>query len=256
MSRRGDVCSLTGGQTSSVTTTLDPNRLGAAESSWRTVLLATGAVLGVTLLVAIGVAVVLTSAPQPRALLPEVVAAGLAVHSLGCLGALCAVIKATGVTARSLGVTRPSWRLLHLAWQVPATIVAAVGMQALVAALIAGGEVTGGRRLDTAIHGAQPGVLVVAVLAIAVLTPLWEELYFRGLLQARITQRWGTLAAVIATAGIFAAVHGYLIFVPYYLVLGFALSGLRVFHRSLWGALVLHVTVNSIASAVLVTSLR
>lgn len=239
-----------------VTTTKRPETVNVRGVSLRTILPASGAVLGVTMLVAAGLAVVLLCAPEPRDVLPEVLALTLLTHSLGCLIALCAVVNTAKVDLRSLGVRRPSWRLLHLLWQIPATIAMAVAAQALFTAAIGGGrEAPGVSRLDTAIVGAQPAVLTVAILAIAVLTPLWEELYFRGLLQAGAAQRWGTPVAIIATAVAFAAVHGYLVLLPYYLVLGAALSCLRAFHRSLWGPLALHMTVNGIASSVLLTSL-
>lgn len=244
------------GQTSEVTTAHRQKRPSLRGAPWRPVALASGAVLGVTLLVAAGLVAALVFAPDPRVVLPEVIAVSLLAHSLGSLGAICVVFRTTGVRVHSLGVTRPSWRLLHLLWQIPATLVAAVAVQALVAALIPGGqEQAGASRLDTALGGARPGILIAAALAITVVTPVWEELYFRGLLQGRITARWGTLVAIIATAVLFAAVHGFLILLPYYLVLGLALSALRVFHRSLWGPLLLHVTVNGIATLVLVASL-
>lgn len=100
------------------------------------------------------------------------------------------------------------------------------------------------------IAGVGPLVFMVGLLGTAALTPLWEELFFRGVLQGAASQRWGSLIGIIVTAITFAVSHSYLILPPYYLVLGLGLSLLRVFHRDLWGSLAVHMGLNGLVSMV------
>jgi membrane protease YdiL (CAAX protease family) len=49
--------------------------------------------------------------------------------------------------------------------------------------------------------------IVLLVVMVAVLTPIIEELYFRGLVQGVLTRRWGAFVAVWVQAALFASVH-------------------------------------------------
>ncbi len=49
--------------------------------------------------------------------------------------------------------------------------------------------------------------IVVVVVMVAVLTPIIEELFFRGLVQGVLTRRWGAFVAVFAQSALFASVH-------------------------------------------------
>src|SRR5437879_11523266 len=58
------------------------------------------------------------------------------------------------------------------------------------------------------VWGAWPVVLVTLVDTV-VLTPIFEELVFRGLLFGTLRRRLGPAAAAAASAGVFALAHGY-----------------------------------------------
>lgn len=56
-------------------------------------------------------------------------------------------------------------------------------------------------------EGATGARLVLLVLAIVVITPIVEELYFRGLLLRALQRRWGTVWAVVLSSVVFGLVH-------------------------------------------------
>lgn len=85
------------------------------------------------------------------------------------------------------------------------------------------------------------------------LAPLGEELLFRGVVFGWLS-RWPVSAAVLGSALIFAAAHGFTVVFPVAVVLGIATA--VVYHRSgsIWPAMALHVVNNSAAlGAVLVS---
>jgi membrane protease YdiL (CAAX protease family) len=57
------------------------------------------------------------------------------------------------------------------------------------------------------VEGASGWVLVFLVLAVAVITPVVEELFFRGLLLRAVQRRWSTVWAVGASSVVFGLVH-------------------------------------------------
>ena len=78
-------------------------------------------------------------------------------------------------------------------------------------------------RVDT------PAALVTLVVMSAVMAPLVEEVFFRGLLQGAIQDRFNSLAAVGGTALIFALIHFQPLQFPALLVVG-AVHGLMRLH--------------------------
>ncbi|GAB2497333.1 hypothetical protein GCM10027031_00510 [Corynebacterium atrinae] len=154
-----------------------------------------------------------------------------------------------------LGISRPTWRLAHLAWQIPSALVVLIAIQATMFAILGGEDPIPGRGASDDITGLPPVFAVLGFIGIAVLTPLWEELLFRGVLLSSMRGRWGTGIAIAASSVLFAIVHGIPILLPYVLALGLVLGGLRVFHDNLWAPLAMHVTINSIASAAILGAL-
>lgn len=102
--------------------------------------------------------------------------------------------------------------------------------------------------------GWLPGLLFVVV----VLAPLVEEVLFRGfLLPGLAAGRFGGAGAIVVTALLFAAVHTQ--YDPFdmsaVLTLGLLLGAARWFSGSLWLAYGLHVAINAVAAAQLVSAL-
>jgi membrane protease YdiL (CAAX protease family) len=200
-------------------------------------------VFGLLLLLALSV-------PAVRAEFPAAATLSIWVHALLVLTAAVLIVRRDGVPLKGLGFVRPRRRLLHLLWQIPITMIVLLVVQGVAFAVVAGtspsSRTTG---LDSLLADADPATTVLGFFGIAILTPLWEETVFRGMIFGTVYARWGTVAAVLVSAAIFAVVHGIPILLPYMITLGLALGLLRTFHRNLWGPLALHMTINSIATA-------
>lgn len=192
---------------------------------------------------------------EPHQLAFPALAIALILHSLLVLLVLLHLIRRSRTSLRAVGFVRPSWRLLHLLWQIPAVIVLVLTAQLVTSALTNGANSDAGGSVKALAVGLNPVLVVLAFIAIAVLTPVWEEIFFRGLLFGSVRARWGVVLAVVVSTVVFAAVHGVLILLPYLVTLGLSLALLRIFHRSIWGSLVLHVTINCIASGTILTVL-
>lgn len=90
------------------------------------------------------------------------------------------------------------------------------------------------------------GRLSVAVLAVGV-APIFEEVFFRGLIQHPLERLWGPAAGILATAALFALVHVLPYIFPLHLVLGLAFGWAVYATRSLWAGVVLHAANNALA---------
>ena len=89
---------------------------------------------------------------------------------------------------------------------------------------------------------------VLAVLSVAravVITPLAEELLFRGALYGWLRRWWPAWATIAATAAAFASIHGFLVVMPYVLVFGIVTGWLRERTGSVAAGFVAHVLNNA-----------
>lgn len=99
----------------------------------------------------------------------------------------------------------------------------------------------------TALFGSGGVGLALAVVMVAVVAPVAEELAFRGVILSAFGQRWGKWVAIVSSAALFAAYHFTLwLLVPTF-VLGLALGWLTWERRSLWPAIILHALYNGTA---------
>ncbi|MCC5647450.1 CPBP family intramembrane metalloprotease [Nostoc sp. CHAB 5824] len=94
-------------------------------------------------------------------------------------------------------------------------------------------------------EGGSGGVLslVLATLFLGIVTPLGEELFFRGVV-ANALLRYGSFIGVVGSTVIFALCHGINIVFPAAVVAGLATA--EVFRRSgsVWTAVIVHVVFN------------
>lgn len=216
-----------------------------------TLLISTSAVLGITALI-VGAAVVLgLMVPDVRAHIDVLIVAVLLAQSSGALMALMFILRRRGHTLSAIGFSRPSRRLLHVVWQIPLAVVAVLSAQLLVFA-VSGSEPVSESSTDSIAANAGPLAAITMFAAIAIITPVWEELFFRGVIYGYVRGRLGAVSAVTISAVIFALCHGVPILLPYMVALGLCLALLREFHGNLWAPLALHMTINSTASFVLV----
>ncbi len=84
-----------------------------------------------------------------------------------------------------------------------------------------------------------PGAAAAVFIAVAVIPPICEELFFRGYLLHRL-RSLGAVNAVVIQALIFTLYHNDAYGVPVYLVTGTILGAVRLYAGALWPAIVIH----------------
>ena len=171
------------------------------------------------------------------------------------------LFRRNNLTPADLGFRRFTPRLFHLLWQIPATIIVCAIMQGLSLALLAltGIDTTTAEAADDPLSdlaGLPASIAVSAVLVIAVLTPLWEEVLFRGAFLDGLSRRLRPAAAIILSAALFAAVHIVPLSFPYLFTLGIALALVRRFHQNLWAPVLLHAANNALVVLLALTIAR
>lgn len=95
--------------------------------------------------------------------------------------------------------------------------------------------------------GASGGIwfFVVTAIGLVVLTPIGEELLFRGVVTSGLL-RYGPVIATVGSAVIFALLHGINVVLPAALVVGIITAELRRRSDSVWPGVVVHAFNNSI----------
>ena len=94
----------------------------------------------------------------------------------------------------------------------------------------------------------QVPVMLMNVIIMAVLPALFEEMFFRGVLQQKLTQWWGKgHLAIFITAIVFSAIHmQFITFIPRFL-LGLLLGYLLRWGKTLWLPILAHFINNFVA---------
>lgn len=90
----------------------------------------------------------------------------------------------------------------------------------------------------------SPGMFLAALVGIVVVTPLTEELLFRGFLYATLRRHAGPLGAIALSALTFALMHGHAVGVAPLFVLGFLLAYLYERTGSLAASVAAHAAYN------------
>ncbi|WGW11419.1 CPBP family intramembrane metalloprotease [Saxibacter everestensis] len=193
--------------------------------------------------------------PGVRQVGPALLGAVLPVHAALLLLVIHRGLRRAGTGWRELGFTRPTVRIFHLLWQIPLVLVALVTVQLLTFAITGDSPAPeGGGGVESLVAGTGPLVALAVFLGVAILTPLWEEAIFRGIVHGGLRRRLGRLGASFISAAIFAAAHGVPILLPYMVTLGLALALLREFHKTLWAPVIMHALLNSLVTGTLVVS--
>lgn len=89
---------------------------------------------------------------------------------------------------------------------------------------------------------------VGVVLLLGVLTPIAEEVLFRGVVLRSLLDRWGPWTAILVSSAIFGAFHLQPVHALIAFVLGTAAGWAMVATGSLWAAVAVHVTNNVLAA--------
>lgn len=85
-----------------------------------------------------------------------------------------------------------------------------------------------------------------ALLLLGVLVPVGEEILFRGVILRSLLDRWGTWPAILVSSLVFAVFHLHPVHGLVALVLGISAAWAMVATGSLWAAVAVHVTNNSL----------
>lgn len=144
------------------------------------------------------------------------------------------------------GLVRTTWRwiLVGIAGGVFATLVKIPATMAFTALF---GESTSTQ--DGWSSANQGGFLAVVLsfLFLGVLTPIGEELFFRGVITT-VLLRYGALVGVIGSTVVFALLHGEPILMISAVLVGLPAAELRRRTGSIWPGVALHITFDLISS--------
>lgn len=99
------------------------------------------------------------------------------------------------------------------------------------------------------------GILFLALLAGAVVAPICEELFFRGMLYRYLLRRWPVWAAIGVSASIFAVLHFIPMLIPVFLFMGLLLTIQYEITGSLTNSMLLHAAGNGVTILLVYASL-
>ncbi|RJQ81537.1 CPBP family intramembrane metalloprotease [Pseudonocardiaceae bacterium YIM PH 21723] len=160
--------------------------------------------------------------------------------------AVAASVRIRNWAAFGVRGTTGRWLLFGLAGGVLGLVLKIPVTQAYVALT---GD-TGNAQADWATAASGGAVqLMLSLLFLGVLTPIGEELLFRGVVTTALL-RYGPVAGVVGSAVIFAVLHGVPVTMLSGLIVGLIAGELRRRSDSVWPGVVTHVTFN-VASSLL-----
>lgn len=171
---------------------------------------------------------------------------GLVFSALSGIAGFAGFAAALLLRIRSLsafGVRRVSlhWLLIGVGSGVVAFVLKGLAIMAWIQ--ITGGDTKNVQNIYA--EGGSGGLLslVLATFFLAIVTPLGEELLFRGVV-ANALLHYGPFVGVVGSSLIFAVMHGVNNVFPAALVVGLVAAEVYRRSRSVWPAVVVHVVVN------------
>lgn len=99
-------------------------------------------------------------------------------------------------------------------------------------------------------QGLINGSLIIRILTLVVMTPIVEEIVFRGLVFSRLKRGMKTPLAVLLSSLIFALMHGQLIWISYTFVVGILFAVIVEKTKSLNASILCHMALNSVSALV------
>ena len=185
---------------------------------------------------------------------------GLGVRLLASIGLWVGFLGAPLLAARTQGTSdlgrdfgfRMSWS------DVPVGLVSGAVLQLAVLPvvywvlqLVTGPLDVDGPAKDLAAEVDGPASWIAIALVIGVGAPIFEELFFRGLLQSTVAARWGVVWGVLVSSALFAATHFQPVQFVGLFIAGATWAGLRASTRRLGPAIFSHMAFNLTSVAVL-----
>lgn len=98
------------------------------------------------------------------------------------------------------------------------------------------------------------GSLYGTIIVMAIITPILEEIFFRGIFQRKLGERLGTAAGLVAAAVIFGLMHFNIIWSTYSAILGFFLGCIYLYYGSVLPGAIVHCTFNLVSCVPLIVS--
>jgi membrane protease YdiL (CAAX protease family) len=100
--------------------------------------------------------------------------------------------------------------------------------------------------------GSRATQFALNLVVVAVVVPIVEELTFRGL-GFSLLSRFGPRTAVLGTAILFGLVHGFLVALPIFVIVGLSLGWLRMRTGSVYPGMLMHGVFNAVATILAVS---
>lgn len=98
----------------------------------------------------------------------------------------------------------------------------------------------------TDLFGTSIFAMILTFIAVAIVTPMVEELFFRGIVHRGLEHRYGFIPGALMSSFIFSLAHvDYRLFIPIF-VLGFGLAFLVHRTGTIWSSISVHFLVNSV----------
>lgn len=185
----------------------------------------------------------------------KVIILTLGLHAVVTLLCLWWLLKFHKVSKEQIGAVRLGESGWHLLWQIPLIVTIAMGIEIIIFGVFDAPEPIAQTQLADGVASVGFGYFPFWFIGVAIFTPLWEELFFRGIFFNVVRNKWGLTIAVLITSVVFALAHMTPVLIPYLFILGVAAAILRNYHGSLVASVLLHMTVNSIASAAVFASM-
>lgn len=202
--------------------------------------------------VALVVAGALIPLARPLTADMDPVAYGLVLAAWSGVGGLIGFAAAMMIRIRSwaaFGVRRTTWRWLAIGLAAGVVAFLLKGILNIAVVAVVGSDADPqGAYYDAAGGGVLP--LVLTFVFLAVLTPIGEEFYFRGVLMNALL-RYGSVIGVLASSAVFALFHGVNLALPSAFVVGIIAAELMRRSGSIWPAVLVH-SVNNLGLPLLV----
>jgi len=90
---------------------------------------------------------------------------------------------------------------------------------------------------------------IVSVVAVCLVAPVIEEMFYRGVLLRGLLGRYSARTAIVLSSGLFAAVHMNVYQTPGAFVFGLFVGWVYLVYRSLWPCIFAHALMNSLSVA-------
>lgn len=189
---------------------------------------------------------------------PLLFALGMGIYGLMILAVYWFAVRRPDSSWGQAGLRPFAWGWAPAAFGLLWVVLGAVALiNARLVPLITGAEfenpqieaITGGLRLSV-------GDLLLLLLLIAIVAPLAEELFFRGMVYPVMRRRWGAGWAIPINALFFALVHFIPVLIPGLFLMGLILAWMRERSGSIGPGILLHVFQNGLVVLVIFASTR